>query len=297
MKSKLTKKNIIEIKKIFEFPKKYREFRVALYSYIDKTDYKLISSLEQAVLTNKIVNLFKIKPLHGQDISLYGSKDEKEYSPYQIAEVLFPGGYFCNFTSIFFHELTNQVPSKVFVAEESARRKDEVKNISEISLSDSNIARAFFKPHRESEKLYKFQKYEIFLNEKVFRNKTGVETMTINSDYWGCNYQITCLERALIDAVVNPQYNGGITNVKEYYNNASAKINADKFLEIYRNLHFIYPYWQAIGLFAEKAGMTKLSDTLYKAFEMKNKFYLDHEAKLDWKFDEKWNTFYPGYLL
>lgn len=294
-KIKLTDQNIAELKSKFECPKKYREFRDELYNYIDETGYELIASFENAVLANKVIDHFKIKSLHGQeDISLYSSKDPKEYSPYQISQTMFPDGFFCNFTAIFFHELTNQVPSKVYIAVESDRKKDHTENI---ILDDLSIQRAFLKPHRESGKTFKFEAHEIILTEKVFRNKVGVETMTVDSDYWGSKYKITCLERALIDAVVNPQYNGGIANLKEYYKNGASRLEIDKFMEIYKGLHFIYPYWQAIGLLAEKSGMTKLSDTLYKTFKMKNKFYIDHEAKLDWKFDEKWQTFYPGYLF
>ena len=294
-KIKLTEQNIEELKKLFEFPRKYKEFRHQLLEYLDKTCYSSLSSLENAVLVNQIIRHIKIKSLVEQEeIGLYFSKDTKEYSPYQISQALFSGGYFCNFTSLFYHELTNQVPSKVYIAVESDRKKDHSKNI---ALDDYSIQRAFLKPHRESGKKYKFESHELILTEKVFRNKTGVENIGEKSDYWGKNYQITCLEKALIDAVVNPQYNGGISNTKEYYKNGSSRVNVDKFMEIYKNLGFIYPYWQAIGLISEKVGMSKLSDTLHKAFKVKNKFYIDHEAKLDWKFDEKWQTFYPEYLF
>lgn len=291
----LSQKNIADIKKLFKIPKRITEFHHTFIDYIGKTKFDDVHFLEKFILKNKIINSFSIRPSFGVPIKLYATKSKIQYTPYEIAKALYPQGYFCNFTSIYYHGLTNQIPIKIYVAIEGARQKDKHENIKNISLTDFNIKTAFLKPHRVSEKIFDFQKNEIQLNEKVYRKKTGVEHL--NPNILGIDYEITCIERALIDAVVSPQYNGGIANVIDYYRNASTKINFNKFLEIYKELDFIYPYWQTIGFISEKTKLKQLAEKLYTNFNIKNKFYLDHEAKSSWKFDEKWQIFYPESLF
>jgi predicted transcriptional regulator of viral defense system len=109
--------------------------------------------------------------------------------------------------------------------------------------------------------------------------------------------RITCIERALIDAVVNPHYNGGILSVYTFFKNARNKLNITKFIDIYKQLELTYPYSQSIGFFLDKAGMIKHASAIHAAFAPTHIFFVDHNAKTSWSFDDKWMLYYPAGLI
>ena len=92
---------------------------------------------------------------------------------------------------------------------------------------------------------------------------------------------------------MSPQYNGGISSVPDYFQNARGKVDIGQLIEIYRKLDFVYPYFQSLGFLLERTGMQDMADTVAAEFVPKNKFYLDHSAKSSWKYDAKWMIYYP----
>ena len=227
---------------------------------------------------------------------LYSSVEPDNWSPYQVARALFPSGYFCNLTSIYYHSLTNQVPSRIYVGVETARETDQLR-AGTVELSDHAIFEAFVKRHRVSKHIYRFQENEITITERISRKFVGVETVRGDNRVCPKGARVTSLERALIDAVVHPQYNGGISTVIEVLRTGLPRVDHHRFLELYAKLAFVYPYWQAIGFLCEKMGCHGLADTLTLRFRPKNKFYLDHLAKTSWAFDSKWQIFYPKGII
>jgi len=166
-----------------------------------------------------------------------------------------------------------------------------------VKLSDHAIFEAFMQPHRVSKHTYKFRENEITITERVSRNCIGVETVRENNRVCPKGARVTCLERTLIDAVIHPQYNGGLSTVIQILRKGLPQVNQRRFFDLYDELAYVYPYWQAIGFLCEKTGFSDMASVIARRFTAKNKFYLDHLAKTSWEFDPKWKIHYPKGVL
>ncbi len=164
-------------------------------------------------------------------------------------------------------------------------------------ISDKELRRAFIKPHRHTNYVFETTGYDIVIVDRERNSGYGVVKSVVKSHLLPKKSRVTCLERALIDAVVSPHYNGGIPSVYSHYKTAQRRVNAAKLLELYKQLYFVYPYSQAIGFFLEKAGMAKHAALVYGALPPKRIFYIDHNAKTSWSYDEKWRLYYPAGLV
>lgn len=244
------------------------------------------------LIQKKILHKFQLKGQRGDRKHYFSSRPE--VPPYEAVCALWPGAYFCNLTAIFYHNLTNQIPSSIYMAREGkGRQRDKPQEYKNTLLTDESIFQAFIKPPRVTSNQYKLPKGTIILTERTDRGEVGIVTLSDAHKLLPAGARVTSLERTLIDACVNPQYNGGIMSVMDYYREAVGRIDVEKLIDIYRCLAYLYPYWQAIGFICERAGATKVADKLHRSFKVANEFYLDHNAKTNWAFDEKWKLHYP----
>jgi hypothetical protein len=139
--------------------------------------------------------------------------------------------------------------------------------------------------------------HHIVIIERTRGTDHGVVTLRRQQSQCPAGTRVATLERALIDAVVSPHYNGGITSLCDYFRAAKGRVKTQKLLEIYRRLEFVYPYAQAIGLFMEHAGMPGHADEIRQVYPPRQRFYVDHGAKSTWGYDERWMISYPKGLV
>lgn len=293
---KLTAFHSRQIADLLRVPVRFHELKRLLLAYMPKTPYRKWASFENALKSDGLLHRLKLSAVSGGAMHLYSSVAPENWNPYHVAMALFPNGYFCNLTSIYYHSLTNQVPTKIYVGIETARGKDQ-KRAGVVQLSDHAIFEAFMKPHRVSQHIYKFHEHEITITERVSRNCIGVETVRGNNRVCPKGSRVTCLERALIDAVIHPQYNGGLSTVIQILRKGLPTVNQRRFYELYDKLDYTYPYWQSIGFLCDKLGFLDMAFAIARRFTAKNKFYLDHLAKTSWEFDPKWMLHYPKDVL
>ncbi len=278
----------------FQNPLRQRQ----LYSYaetlMEGTRYSNVSRFIRSLQDEGIIKPQKLKAKSGKTITLYASRSLGEISPYDLAVAICHEGYFCNLSSIYYHSLTNQIPKTIYICNEtiSGNRTFETD-----VLSNNRIRSAFIKPHRHTNYVFEVNGYKIVIVDRKKNSDFGVVTIHDKKTIYPDKSRITSTERALIDAIVNPQYNGGIISVYTYFKKARQKLNIRKLLDIYRQLEYVYPYTQTIGFFLEKIGMLKQASAIYEEFPPKYKFYVDHNARTSWKFDEKWMIFYPQGLV
>jgi predicted transcriptional regulator of viral defense system len=146
--------------------------------------------------------------------------------------------------------------------------------------------------------MYTLNDYKVIVVERRARiSDSGVVKSHLPSTLFPNTSRVTCIERSLIDAVVSPQYNGGIVSVYTYFRNARGMLNMAKLIKIYRQLDFVYPYSQSIGFLLDRAGMPKYASDIYKNFPPERSFFVDHDAKTTWVYDEKWKLYYPAGLV
>lgn len=286
MFTQLEKESLI---KDFCHPQRLQALREAADVIMEKTRYKIQTNFLRALLKEGVIQPYKFKAENGKNITLYTSVQMDGLSPYEIARGMFPRGYFCNMSAVYYQSLTNQIPKTVYVCTESNAKRRRVND----ELTDSKVRQAFLKPSRRTKFRIAFREFDIVVIERMAGTGSGVVSSRAASGLLPSNARVAGLERALIDAVVCPQYNGGVSSIPDYFRHAHGKIDVGKLIQIYRELEFVYPYFQSIGFFMERTGMLEMANAVRAEFTPKNKFYIDHSAKASWKYDDRWMIFYP----
>jgi len=284
-----------QLKNHFSIPLLSHQLEEHANRIIEITHFKSANSLLNNIRKKGLLISHTLKAQNGKNITLHCSQSLENLNPYKIAKALFLDSYFCNLTSIYYHSFTNQIPSSIYICHEtiSAKPKSSYSN----KINNTSIRSAFIKPHRCTNYIFKFNQYEIIIVDRLKGSSHGVLDIHTSGSILPKHSRITSVERALIDAVVSPHYNGGIVSVYGYFKRAHQKINLTKLVETYRKLKFIYPYSQSIGFFLEKAGMTKHASAFLEEFPPEYSFFIDHDAKSFWRYDEKWKLYYPPGLI
>lgn len=287
---------LLRDKTIADFQGRYRnpatEQNVYTYAnsiYIE-LGFKSPSELISALTKGEILYEIEMAPQKGAKRYCYCSRPDPTL--YEIVNALWEKTYFCNLTAVYYHRLTNQIPQVAYVAREGIGRNSDL-NRKKVLLSDAQIFQAFIKPHRYTSNIYKLKTGSIVLTERVDSDRLGIIRTGKDSKFLPPDSTVTSLERTLIDVCVNPQYNGGVMSVIEYFSEAKNRIDPETLIDIYKKLEFVYPYWQAIGFICDKAELKNAAEAIYRSFKIKNVFYLDHNAKTDWQLDEKWQIKHP----
>ncbi len=206
-------------------------------------------------------------------------------SIYEIVLSIKPNTYFTHYTAMYLHELTEQIPKKIYVNfEQDAKRRIDK------GLSQQRIKSAFMRPWRTSQNIASYNSYKICLLNGMYTGKLGV-TETVGPD--GSKVYVTNVERTLIDIVVRPVYSGGIFEVLKAYRLAQGKVSINKLTAMLERLNYIYPYYQVIGFYLEKAQVYKESQiNLMQKFDMNYDFYLTHQMK-NMDYSKKWRLYFP----
>lgn len=254
------------------------------------TRYQSVPNFLQALEDEGLLQQHRLKARNGRELSLCGAFPLEDLTPYELAVALFPGGYFCNLTAIYHHGLTNQIPKAVYFCHETiTSRKRRHTDLP----SESRIRSAFVKPSRHTSYVVEFKGHGIVILDREKGTDYGVREIHQTRSPCPSGSRISSLERALIDAVVAPQYNGGASSLLSYYAAARTKLSIARLIELYGQCDFIYPYAQAIGFLLDHAGLHAEADELRVTYPPRVKFYIDHSAKSTWKYDERWMLYYP----
>lgn len=208
-----------------------------------------------------------------------------EISAFSLALTLKKDSYFTHYTALFWHNLTDQVPKTIYVNYEQGK-----KNVKDAELAQDRIDRAFSKRPRISSNIAAFGDYKICLLNGKFTNRTGVtEIISPEND----KMMVTDTERTLIDIVVRPSYSGGIHEVLNAYKKAAGKVSINKLSAMLQKLNYIYPYYQAIGFYLQRAGVYRETQIrLLKKFDFEFDFYITHQMK-ETEYSKEWRLYYP----
>lgn len=270
-------------------PLREQRFRQVAEDILPMTRYRSAIPFIHALLAEGVVRKQILKARNGKTVSLYSSHPLEEFSPHELAWAMFPSGYFCDLTAIFHHGLTDQVPNSVYVCHETLQ----VQQPNPTGMpSESMVRSAFIRPHRHTNFAFDFQGHELVVLNRTRNSGHGVVAAR-NQSPCPVGSKVAGLERALIDAVVAPQYNGGITSLPAYFMAARDKLQIDKLLDVYRKLKFVYPYAQSIGFLLEQSGLPEQADRLRKVYPPRQRFFLDHNAKSSWIYHERWMLYSP----
>jgi hypothetical protein len=258
------------------------------------TSCQSIDRFITAMEAEDIIQLHTLEARNGKKIPVYCSAPMRDVDAYELVTGALPDGYFANLTAIYHHALTNQVPNSVYWCHETLAPR---KRATRASLSDARIRGAFLKPHRHTSFIIHHNQHEILITAGTRGSDHGVEQILQKHSPCTVGSRVTCMERTLIDAVVSPHYNGGVMSLSEYFRAAHGKLDIARMLDIYQKLNFVYPYAQSIGFFLEHCGLAQQAQKLRNAYPPRQRFYVDHDAKTTWAYNERWMVSYPKGLV
>ncbi len=209
-----------------------------------------------------------------------------EVSEFEIALSIRSGSYLSHYSAIYLHGLTDNIPQVIYINKEQSK-KPKPKGV----MLQENLDRAFSRPMRKTNKIAKHKGYKIYLLNGKYTGNLGV----IDYPYGQVTIPVTGIERTLIDAVVRPDYAGGIEEVLKAFVAAKEEISVNKLVATLKKMGYVYPYHQVIGFYLEKAGYKESVLKLVEELGIEYKFYLTYEMR-DVKFNDRWNLYVPKRL-
>ncbi len=247
------------------------------------------------LLKHELVSLFEFEN-NINDKKIYISKYFNDKSDYakaiEIATLLIHKSYLSYFSSMYYHNLTQQLPKRIYL---SVERKS---NAPHNELQQEVINKALCKDGRKPTVVLSILGYEIYLLHSKEANRVGIKIVQL----YDKDYRITTLERTLIDIVVRNDLSGGIEEVVQVYKKAFQEykkdISINKIIFILKKLNYIYPYHQVVGYLLSKSGFN--ASKFKKEFEFKNDFFLTrgiiNEDINNLDYDDEFKIYIPKVL-
>ncbi|MFN4329264.1 MAG: hypothetical protein ACK4FF_10340 [Limnobacter sp.] len=210
----------------------------------------------------------------------------------EILQELKPKCYFSHYSALSFHSLTEQTPTTYYLTFERTYNSER-----SLPLSQELIDQAFTKPEVTTHKQATINDRAIILVSGRATQMRGIDQLVLNGGVHAPPplIKVTDLERTLIDAVVRPNYCGGVWEVLNAFERARNRVSINSLCAQLRQYKFQYPYHQAIGFYLERAGYGPKQLDLLRIFPQNFDFYLT-KAMQDVAFDKNWRIFYPAYL-
>ena len=255
----------------------------------NRTPWRLTQSLSSQQFIAELINQSKLKAisLHSPeyDITLLRYAWGANPSIYQIALTIKPNSFLCHYTAMFLHNLTQQIPKKIYINTEQSKKK----TILSKTLEQSRIDLAFKGRDRTTRLFYNYENWEIYCISGKNTSNFGVEELQISESE---KIPVTNIERTLIDISVRPIYAGGVHQVLNAFKEAKGKFSINKLLAMLKQLDYTYPYHQVIGFYMERAGYNDSLLRLIKKIEMQYDFYLDYNMK-EKDYSKEWKLYFP----
>jgi predicted transcriptional regulator of viral defense system len=216
----------------------------------------------------------------------------KELSPYLTLSELKPQSYFCYYTAMYLHNLTEQLPKEYYVSGLRASSIKKRPNQKIELIPQEAIKKAFSKKKGGSQNIAIHKNFRVYLLESSYAENIGIIKTKIenSSDV----VSVTDIERTLIDITVRPFYSGGVHEVLKAYCLGAEKLSVNKLSSYLLKLDYVYPYHQLVGFYLEKTGLIseKKLEKLEKRFSIKKEMYASYGEK-ELLYSERWKVHYP----
>jgi hypothetical protein len=209
----------------------------------------------------------------------------EEASPLALASSLKPEFYFSHYTAMFLHQLTEQVPKKIYLTWQQPEKDRHIK-----PLAQNKIDWAFAQRPRISENIAPYNDHQICILYGMHTGSLGIVELEGPEEE---KMRVTNVERTLIDITVRPFYAGGVFEVLKAFKLAKDRVSINRLAVMLKKIGYIYPYHQAIGFYLEKSGVYKDSAlNIFRKMEINYDFYLTYQIK-DKAYSKDWRLFYP----
>lgn len=194
--------------------------------------------------------------------------------------------FLSHLSAAYVHGLTDIVPRSLQTNKEQA-----AKNVSgqPRTLTQPAVDRVFAAPARTTGQVYVTEGYEVTLLSGQYTGRLDVVDVNAVD---GRTYPTTSLERTLVDCAVRPGYAGGIHEVLSLYASAKERVSVRRLRKLLDDLHFLYPYRQAIGFLLERTGHPDSRLALFEQPPFEYDFYLDYAIPKR-AYSPRWRLFHP----
>ncbi len=218
----------------------------------------------------------------------FGSGKMKRYafgdvSEFEVALAIQPKAYLSHYSAMYLHGLIDNIPQVIYTNKEQSKKPRYAAD-----LSQDNLDRAFKRPMRKTKQIARYDRFKIYLLNGKYTGGLGV----IERDQDEIKIQISGLERTLVDAVVRPDYAGGIEEVLKAFIAARGEVSVNKMLAFLKKMDYLYPYHQSIGFYLEKAGYKENVLQLVEEMGTKYNFYLTYQIT-DKILNDRWKLYVP----
>lgn len=203
---------------------------------------------------------------------------------YELILSLKPGAYLSHLTAMYVHELTQQIPKRVYLNVEQTPKP------ATTGLEQAAIDRAFRLQPRSTSLCAEYGGMTVCI---VSGKNTGALGVIETTGPDQSRIRVTGLERTLIDITVRPHYSGGVFEVLNAFRRARERVSVNRMVAQLKKLAYVYPYNQALGFYLTRAGTySQAQVNLLKRFPLEFDFYLAHGMK-ETAYDREWRLFYP----
>lgn len=247
----------------------------SLYNFLDENRSQLkmksfsLNKFIAYLADNSFLEKFEFKN-NLNDKEMYTSKyfhDKSDYAKaLEISYLLLPKSYLSHFSSLYYYNLTQQLPKKIYLSVERNAHAPTQK------LEQSVINKALCKDARIVKPILSLFGYEIYQLHSKEANRTGIKRVHM----YDKEYRITTIERTLVDIVVRSELSGGAEEIINVYKQAfkeyKKEISINKIVFILKKLDYIYPYHQVVGYLLSKSGFD--ATKIKKEFVFENDFFL-----------------------
>jgi len=259
----------------------------ALTAFLEehRKDAKLPTSVPRSqlidFLTPEGLRVVRLRSSTGQTLTRYAWRDASDFG---IALSVFNKLYLCHLSAMVLHDLTDQVPSMMYVNREQSPKSFDA------NLTQRGIDLAFSRKARESNYYFAFDRRRVTIvsGKSTGRLEVGTVLSAANEPL-----SVTNLERTLIDIAVRPTYAGGVAQVLEAFRRAHKRLSTNTLVATLKKLDYVYPYHQTIGFYMARAGYTEDQLSLLREFPIQYDFYLAHGMKKT-DHDSSWRVYYPS---
>lgn len=205
-------------------------------------------------------------------------------SPYEVLKSLRPRGYLSHGSAARLHGLLpNDSPVVYWNDEQTPKPRPTGK------LTQGRIDAAFSRPSRTSNHRAAFDGYTFCILSGMSTGRLGTVPHRLPN---GFTFDVTSVERTLIDVAVRPAYAGGPRQVLECYRAALGRVDVGSLADTLTKLNYIYPYHQAIGFYMDRVGFERNALDRFRAERRDFNFYLDYQMDRP-AIDAAWRVYHP----
>ncbi|MDN6900675.1 hypothetical protein [Oenococcus sicerae] len=206
-----------------------------------------------------------------------------EVSVYDIALslTLNKRAYFSCLSALYLNQLTVLNPTDLYLNfEQSEKPRDPNNAILTQAKADYGFRRPARTTNNTAEFTYRGTDYRLSFLNGQHTNYLGIGQIALHDAKQTAF--IANLERSLIEAMIHPEYCGGVGNVLEAFIMAKDLISITKILDYLSQINYVYPYEQALLFYIQRAGYPQQHlHTVRQAIEVRHlnqiKFYLQHQ--------------------